>query len=130
VVVVIVVVAVGAVVPVELHATDSAPIATATVPTVNDAPLRSRAVLNDNGVSFSSQSYDVTARSIPTWTRASGNRTAGGSLRRGCCQPAELTGSIGNRRRPAGASAGTTGCSGGIGASRLYVSPCAGRWST
>ncbi len=65
-VVVVVVVVVGAVVPVELHATDSAPIATAIMPTVTDTPLRSCAVLNDNGISLTSQSYDVTARSIPT----------------------------------------------------------------
>ena len=72
----------------------------------------------------------VTARFIPTCTRASGNRTAGGSLRRACCQPAELTGSIGRFRSAAGASAGTTGCSCGIGSSRLYGWPWAGRWST
>lgn len=53
--------------------------------------------------------------------------TPDGSLRKTSCQPAELTGSIGNRRSAAGASAGTTGCSGAIGASRLYGSPCAGR---
>jgi len=34
-------------------------------------------------------------------------------------QPAELTGSIGRWRSPAGASTGTTGCSGGMGARRL-----------
>jgi hypothetical protein len=126
-VVVVVVLVVGAVVPFELHATDNRPTATATMPTVNDAVLRTSAVSNANRISLSSQSHDVTVRFIPTWARASGNRTAGGSLRRACCQPAELTGSMGNRRSAAGASAGTAGCSGGIGASRLYGSPCAGR---
>ena len=67
---------------------------------------------------------------IHTCTRATATRTAGGSFRRPCCQPAELTGSIGTFRRAPGASAGTTGCSGGIGASRLYGASCAGRWST
>jgi hypothetical protein len=67
---------------------------------------------------------------IRTCTRATATRNGGGSFRRPCCQPAELTGWVGRCRRAAGASAGTTGCSGGIGASRLYGSPCAGRWST
>ena len=67
---------------------------------------------------------------IHTCRQATATRTAGESFRRPGCQPAELTGSIGMFRRAPGASAGTTGCSGGIGASRLYGSPCAGRWST
>ena len=67
---------------------------------------------------------------IHTCTQATATRTAGGSFRRPCCQPAELTGSIGMFRRAPGASADTTGCSGGIGASRLYGASCAGRWST
>jgi hypothetical protein len=69
-------------------------------------------------------------RFIPTCTQATDNRTPGGSFRTASCQPAELTGSIGWCRSAAGASAGTTGCSGGIGASRLYGSPWAGRWSS
>ncbi|MDT5237292.1 MAG: hypothetical protein QOF47_3279 [Mycobacterium sp.] len=56
---------------------------------------------------------------IHTCTQATATRIAGGSFRRPCCQPAELTGSIGRFRRAPGASAGTTGCFGGIGASRL-----------
>lgn len=67
---------------------------------------------------------------IHTCTQATATRTTGGSFRRPSCQPAELTGSIGIFRRAPGASAGTTGCSGGIGASRLYGVPCAGRCST
>ena len=58
----VVVVVVGAVVPFELQATDSTPTATAAMPTVKDARLRSWAVVNDNGISLSSQSDDVTAR--------------------------------------------------------------------
>jgi len=58
----VVVVVVGAVVPFELQATDSPPTATAAMPTVKDARLRSWAVVNDNGISLSSQSDDVTAR--------------------------------------------------------------------
>ena len=57
---------------------------------------------------------------IHTCRQATATRTAGESFPRPCCQPAELTGSVGWCRRAAGASAGTTGCSGGIGASRLY----------
>lgn len=64
---------------------------------------------------------------IHTCMQATATRTTGGSLRRPCCQPAELTGSVGLCRRAPGASAGTTGCSGGIGASRLYGSPWPGR---
>lgn len=64
---------------------------------------------------------------IHTCAQPTATRTAGGSFRRSSCQPTELTGSIGCCRRAAGASAGTTGCSGGIGAKRLYGSPCAGR---
>jgi hypothetical protein len=67
---------------------------------------------------------------IHTCTQATPTRTTGGSFRKPSCQPAELTGSIGMFRSAPGASAGTTGCSGGIGASRLYASPCAGRWSS
>jgi hypothetical protein len=67
---------------------------------------------------------------IHTCMQATATRTAGESFRRTCCQPAELTGSVGMFRSAPGASAGTTGCSGGIGASRLYGAPCAGRWST
>jgi hypothetical protein len=93
-------------------------------------PAVVRAIVNANGISLSSQSYDMTVRFIPTCTQPTGNRTAVGSFRRACCQPAELTGSMGRWRSAAGASAGTTGCSGGIGASRLYGSPCTGRWST
>ena len=81
-VVVVVVVVVGAVVPFELQATDSTPTATAAMPTVKDARLRSWAVVNDNGISLSSQSDDVTARYIPTGRQAPPNRAAGGSLRR------------------------------------------------
>jgi hypothetical protein len=40
-------------------------------------------------------------------------------------KPAELIGSIGSHRNAPGASAGTTGCCGAIGASR-YGSPCGG----
>jgi hypothetical protein len=69
VVVVVVVVVVGAVVPFELQATDSRPTATATTPTVDGALLRICAVLNANGISLSSQSYDVTVRFIPTCTQ-------------------------------------------------------------
>jgi hypothetical protein len=69
VVVVVVVVVVGAVVPFELQATDSRPTATATMPTVDGALLRICAVLNANGISLSSQSYDVTVRFIPTCTQ-------------------------------------------------------------
>jgi hypothetical protein len=52
VVVVVVVVEVGAVVPFEPQATDSTPTAAATMPTVNDALLPSRAVFNANGLAF------------------------------------------------------------------------------
>ena len=119
VVVVVEVVEVGAGVPVELHATDNRPTARAATPTVKDARLRTWAVFNNNGISLSSQSDYETARYIPTGRQVSGNRAAVGSLRIGCCQPAVVTGSIGRCRRAPGASAGTTGCSGGIGASRL-----------
>ncbi|AGB21552.1 hypothetical protein Mycsm_01129 [Mycobacterium sp. JS623] len=85
VVVVVLVVAVGAGVPVELHATDSAPTATAVTPTVRDARLEIWAVINDNGLSLSSQSDYVTARYIPTGRRAPGNRAADGCLRTACC---------------------------------------------
>ena len=56
---------------------------------------------------------------IHTCTQATATRIAGGPFRRPCCQPAEVTGSIGRFRRAPGASAGTTGCFGGMGASRL-----------
>src|SRR4029077_17629384 len=68
VVVVVVVVVVGAVLPLELHATDSTPTATAATPAVNGALLRTCAMVDGNGISLSSQSYDVTVRFIPTWT--------------------------------------------------------------
>ena len=69
VVVVVVVVEVGAGVSVELHATESMPTATVAMPTVNDARLRVRAMVNDNGISLSSQSHDKTARFIPAHKR-------------------------------------------------------------
>jgi DNA gyrase/topoisomerase IV subunit B len=53
VVVVVVVVDVGAGVPLELHATESRPTATAAMPTVKEARLRTWAVF-DNGISLSS----------------------------------------------------------------------------
>jgi hypothetical protein len=65
VVVVVEVVDVGAGVPWELHATDSMPTATAATPTEKDARLRMWAVVNDNGISLSSQTHDKTARFIP-----------------------------------------------------------------
>jgi hypothetical protein len=77
VVVVVVVGVVGAVGPFELQATDSRPTATATIPDVNGALRQIRAMVNDNGISLSSQSYGVTVRFIPTCTSASGNRNRG-----------------------------------------------------
>jgi hypothetical protein len=65
VVVVVVVLVVGAVVPFEPHATDSIPAAMATTPIVNGARRHTRAMINANGISLPSQSYDVTARFIP-----------------------------------------------------------------
>ena len=85
VVVVVEVVEVGAGVPLELHATDNRPTATAATPTVKDARLRTWAVLSNNGISLSSQSDYVTARYIPTGSQQSGNRAAVGSLRKACC---------------------------------------------
>ena len=64
----VVLVVVGAVVPFELHATDSIPAAMATTPIVNGARRLIRARADANGISLSSQSYDVTVRFIPTWT--------------------------------------------------------------
>jgi len=69
VVVAVVVVVVGAVVPCELHATDSVPAATAITPIVNGARRQIRAMVNDNGISLPREVFDVTARYIPTGRR-------------------------------------------------------------
>jgi hypothetical protein len=49
---VVVGVLVGAVVPFEPHATDSAPAATASTPIVNGARWQTRAMINTNGISL------------------------------------------------------------------------------
>jgi len=85
VVVIVVVVVVGAVVPFEPHAADIIPAAMATAPIVNGARRLIRTRVNANGISLSSQSYDVTVRFMLTCTQAVDNRTVGGSLRRACC---------------------------------------------
>src|SRR5262249_27080527 len=59
---------------------DSTPTATAAMPTVRDARLRNWAVVNDKGISLSSQSYDVTARYIRICRQASPNRAADGAF--------------------------------------------------
>jgi hypothetical protein len=69
VVVVVVLVEVGAGMPFEPHATDNTPTTTAATPTVKDARLRMWAVINDNGISLSSQTQDRTARFIPARER-------------------------------------------------------------